>query len=321
MKDLINNNNCIKVIRGLALIAVAIFICGSTTVTMAQAQQLFAKPEDAVKALKNAVKAKNNDALIAMFGPRSHEFVSGDIVKDANDFQDFADSIAESTKLEKDGDQKVILLVGNDDWPFAAPIVKVADQWRFDTDAGIEEIINRRIGANEIDAAYICQAYAIAQFEYFNNDDWDGDQVSEYAQKISSSPGQKDGLYWTKSSDDEEDSPLGELFAYATAEGYKAQKGTVKSAAPFHGYNFKVLFRQGPSAPGGKFDYIINGNMIAGFALVAYPATWGNSGVMTFLINQEGRVYEKNLGPRTSTIAGAMTEYDPDGSWSLTDLE
>lgn len=309
----------IKTLRGLALMLGAAFILGNVSSVPVRAQQLFASPEDAVKALTQATKAKDHNALATIFGPRIRDFVSGDPVADANQFEEFAANIAKSVKFEKANEQRVTLVVGDDEWPFPAPLVRSGNQWKFDTDAGVEEMLNRRIGLNEFFAMNICQAYALAQYEYFNGDDQDGDQVSEYAQRISSSAGMRDGLYWEKASEDD-DSPLGELFAYAANDGYKAKKGTIQSAAPFYGYNFKVLYRQGPSAPGGKYDYIINGNMIAGFALVAYPATWGNSGVMTFIVNQEGRVYEKNLGPATKTIAEAMTEYDPDVTWSLVDL-
>lgn len=309
----------IKTLRGLALMLGAAFILGSVSSVQVRAQQLFASPEDAVKALTQATKAKDHNALATILGPRIRDFVSGDPVADANQFEEFAANITKSVKFEKANEQRVTLVVGDDEWPFPAPIVRAGSQWKFDTDAGVEEMLNRRIGLNEFFAMNICQAYALAQYEYFNGDDQDGDQVSEYAQRISSSAGMRDGLYWDKTSEDD-DSPLGELFAYAANDGYKAKKGTIQSAAPFYGYNFKVLYRQGPSAPGGKYDYIINGNMIAGFALVAYPATWGNSGVMTFIVNQEGRVYEKNLGPATKTIAEAMTEYDPDVTWSLVDL-
>jgi hypothetical protein len=301
---------------------VALLVTGGAVAVRSQTQQqMFASPEDAVAALKTAVASHDRNALASMFGPRIKEFLSGDPVTDKNDFDEFAANLAKSSKLESINEQKETLLIGDDDWPFSAPIVKTAGQWRFDTDAGIEELTNRRIGENEIVAIYLCQAYAIAQFEYFNGEDWDHDQVSEYAQKISSSPGQRDGLYWDSVEGDEDESPLGPLFAYAAAEGYKARKGTVQTAAPFHGYNFKVLYRQGTSAPGGSFSYMINGNMIAGFALVAYPAKWGRSGIMTFIVNQEGRVYQKNLGPQTGTLAAAMTAYDPDGSWELADPE
>ena len=225
--------------------------------------------------------------------------------------------ISEGTKLEKESDQKVTLMVGNDEWPFPVSIIKTGDRWRFDTENGVEEVHARRIGGNEIDATVACRAYALAQYDYFNNGDWDGDQISEYAIKLLSSRGKKDGLYWEVVGD-EEQGPLGPLVARAVDEGYTRKKGTgTQTAAPFHGYYFKILTRQGTSAPGGAYNYIINGNMIAGFALVAYPAKWNNSGVMSFLVNQEGRVYEKNLGPRTTEIASAMTEYNPDSTWVL----
>jgi hypothetical protein len=284
----------------------------------AQTQRSFTTPEDAVKALEAAVKASDRDALLSIFGPEVTGLVSGDQVADANDFIEFAANLEAKTRLEKDGDQKFTLLIGEDEWPFAVPIVKDGDAWKFDTKAGVEEVINRRIGANEIDAMLVCQIYAIAQKEYFDGGDWDGDQVSEYAQKIASEPGQKDGLFWEQVTEDDVESPLGPVFAYAAAEGYQRKgTGNTESGAPFHGYNFKILFGQGPSAPGGKYDYIINGNMIGGFALVAFPATYGNSGIMTFMINQQGRVYEKDLGPETAAKVAAMTTYDPDPTWSL----
>jgi hypothetical protein len=313
---------CWDFLRGMTLVFAVVIAMGAGLTVRAQAgQQLFASPNDALSALQAAVKSNDQAGISVMFGPRIRDFVSGDAVQDKAFFEEFARNIERSSKLEKVSDGKYTVLVGEDEWPFAAPIVKAGDKWRFDTDAGVEELLNRRIGFNEFFAANLCQAYAVAQFEYFNGDDHDGDQVSEYAQKISSSAGKRDGLYWVKAAEDEEESPLGPLVAYAATDGYTARAGTTQTAAPLYGYNFKVLFSQGPSAPGGKFSYIINGNMIAGFALVAYPATWGNSGIMTFIVNQEGRVYEKNLGPRTKVIAEAMTEYNPDVSWSLVDLE
>jgi hypothetical protein len=294
-------------------------VVGGAIVVSAQAQQqFFSSPEEATRALVAAVQAKDKDSLARIFGPRTKDLLSGDTVSDANDLSDLSAFISEGTKLEKESDQQVTLMVGDDKWPFPVSIIKAGSQWRFDTDNGIEEVYARRIGWNEIDATLVCQAYALAQYDYFNNGDWDEDQVSEYAQKLLSSPGKKDGLYWEVVGD-EEQSPLGPLVALAADEGYTRKKGTgTQTAAPFHGYYFKVLTRQGSSAPGGAYNYIINGNMIAGFALVAYPAVWGNSGVMTFVMNQEGRVYEKNLGARTAAIAGAMTGYNPDSTWSLT---
>jgi len=303
--------------RSLNLVALLAIAFGGAGVALAQTQQQFSSPEEATRALVAATQAKDKDSLARIFGPRIKDLLSGDSVSDANDLSDLSAFISEGTKLEKENDQKVTLMVGNDEWPFPVPIIKAGGQWRFDTDNGIEEVYARRIGGNEIDATLVCKAYALAQYDYFNDGDWDEDQVSEYATRLLSSPGKKDGLYWEVVGD-EGQSPLGPLVALAADEGYTRKKGTgTQTAAPFHGYHFKILTRQGTSAPGGAYSYIINGNMIAGFALVAYPATWGNSGVMTFVVNQEGRVYEKNLGPRTKEIAGAMTEYNPDSTWML----
>lgn len=302
--------------RSVNLIALVAIALGGAIVAPAQ-QQLFSSPEEGTRALVAAIQAKDRDSLARIFGPRMKELLSGDPVSDANDLSDLSAYISEATKLDRESDQKVTLMVGKDEWPFPVPIIKAGGQWRFDTDNGVEELHYRRIGGNEIDATLVCQAYALSQYDYFSRGDWDGDQVSEYAAKLLSSPGKKDGLYWEVVGD-EEQSPLGPLVALAAGEGYTRKKGPgTQTAAPFHGYYFKVLTRQGSSAPGGAYNYIINGNMIAGFALVAYPATWGNSGVMTFVVNQEGRVYEKDLGPRTAQIAGAMPEYNPDSTWKL----
>lgn len=304
--------------RGLNLVALIAIALAAPNVASAQAQQqFFSSPEDATRALVAASQARDKGSLARIFGPRIKELLSGDPVSDANDLSDLSAFISEGTKLEKDSDQKVTLIVGKDKWPFPIPIIKAGNQWRFDIENGVEEVHNRRIGGNEIDASLVCQAYVLAQDDYFGLGDWDGDQVSEYALKLLSSPGKKDGLYWEVVGD-EEQSPLGPLVASAAADGYTRKQGSgMQTAAPFRGYHFKILTRQGASAPGGAYNYIINGNMIGGFALVAYPAAWGNSGVMTFVVNQEGRVYEKNLGARTAEVAGAMTEYNPDSTWKL----
>jgi hypothetical protein len=303
---------------GVTLVALIAIALGGANVTSAQTkQQLFTSPEEATRALVAATQARDRDSLTRIFGPRLKDLLSGDSVSDANDLSDLTAFISEGTRLEKEGEQKVTLLVGNDEWPFPVSIIKAGGQWRFDTDNGVEEVHARHVGGNEIDATLVCQAYALAQYDYFSDGDWDGDQVSEYAGKLLSSPGKKDGLYWEVVGD-EEQSPLGPLVALAADEGYTRKKGTgTQTAAPFHGYHFKILTRQGTSAPGGAYSYVINGNMIAGFALVAYPAVWGSSGVMTFVVNQEGRVYEKNLGARTAELAGAMAEYNPDSTWKL----
>ncbi len=295
----------------------------------AQKQTLFATPEDAVKALVSTAKANDQGALTAIFGPNREKLLSGDPVEDKNALERFAANLEKSAKLDKVNDAKFTLLIGPEGWPFPIPIVKEQNGWRFDTAAGLEEILNRRIGDNELSAIMTCRAYVLAQWEYFTEATGTSeDGLAVYAQKFISTPGKRDGLYW-ETAEGAKPSPLGNLVAEARAEGYPASSAQGAAAgkegapapkpkhSPYYGYYFRILTRQGPHAPGGKFSYIINGNMIAGYALVAYPDKWGSSGVMTFIVNQQGRVYEKNLGPNTGAIAGAMTEYDPDPSWTL----
>jgi hypothetical protein len=303
--------------------------------TTAADQATFSTPEEALQALIAAAKAKDSAGLAKIFGPDQDQLVSGDPVEDDKDLSDFAKGLDESAQLRKDNDDSYTLLVGETSWPMPIPIVKQGNAWHFDTKAGLDEILNRRVGDNELSAVATCRAYVVAQWEYFTEGDHDNDGVAEYAQKFISSPGQKDGLYWP-TADDEKPSPLGELIADARAEGYgpkprrnisktksdtpigqTAEKNAERPRHPYRGYYFKILTRQGPSAAGGQYNYIINGNMIAGFALVVYPAKWGNSGVMTFIVNQQGRVYQKNLGPGSDGIVSAMTEYNPDPSWQL----
>jgi hypothetical protein len=208
------------------------------------------------------------------------------------------------------------LEVGPDGWPFPVPIVKNGSSWFFDTAAGKEELLNRRIGRNELDVLKAMRAYVEAQREYASKDR-NGDEVLQYAQRLASSPGKKDGLYWPLDLDGEM-SPLGPLVAEAQTEGYHPQvKGQEQTRAPFHGYYFKILTQQGSNAPGGKYSYIINGRMIAGFALIAWPAEYGTSGVMTFIVNQQGRVYQRDLGDKTDELAPTMNTYDPGTGWAL----
>ena len=215
------------------------------------------------------------------------------------------------------------MLIGKDKFPFPLPIVRQDTQWLFDTKAGLDELFNRQIGEDELSAIATCRAYALAQWEYFVEGDHDNDGVAEYAQRFISSPGERNGLYW-ETSEDEKPSPFGKLVSDARAEGYSMGRRRTRPAGtprglglPYHGYRFRILKSQGPHAPGGRYSYVINGNMIAGYALVAYPDKWGASGVMTFIVNQQGRVYQKNLGSGGATIAVAMTEYDPDPSWKM----
>jgi Protein of unknown function (DUF2950) len=282
---------------------------------LAAGEQRFGSPQAAVDALKAAVEARNTNALHAIFGPEAHALVSADVVQAAEAREAFVSRLKEKVSLVPEGESKEVLQLGADGWPFPIPLVRQGDQWFFDTAAGKQEILDRRIGADELGAIHVCLAYVEAQREYASQDR-NGDEVLEYAQQLRSTPGTHDGLYWSTRNGDEL-SPLGPLVAQAWFEGYRHKARILTEAqSPYHGYYFKILTRQGKHAPGGKYKYIINGHMIAGFALVAWPAQWDNTGVMTFIVNQQGKVYQKNLGPKTSRIASAMTTYDPDKTWT-----
>jgi hypothetical protein len=277
--------------------------------------KLFASADDAVAALIAAVNAGDTAALQVVFGPEFADITSPEPAQADEELKQFAGKLNESHELTKESETRSELEVGKDQWPFPVPLVKTEGGWFFDTDAGKEEIVNRRIGRNELGALESVRAYVEAQREYASRDR-DGDGVLEYAQKIRSSPGQKDGLYWPQGADGEL-SPIGPLIAEAQSRGYLTNAGGSIGPQPYRGYYFRILKSQGPSAPGGKYDYVINGNMISGFALIAYPAEYGESGIMTFIVNQQGRVYQKNLGPNTAKLAAEITSYDPDNSWKI----
>ncbi|MGA2136023.1 MAG: DUF2950 domain-containing protein [Bryobacteraceae bacterium] len=289
---------------------IKLLLTGLLVTAACAAQSHYASPDEAVKALARAAQAGDQSALTAIFGPDRAKLLTGDPVEDKNALERLAANLAASYKLHKVSDDKLTLLMGNNDWPSPIPIVRDGNQWRFDTKAGLEEILNRHIGEDELSAIMTCRAYVLAQWEYYNKATGTAhDGLAVYSQKFVSTPGKRDGLYWDTPAGSAP-SPLGALVAQARAEGY-----TAGHHHPYHGYYFKILTRQGPHAPGGRFSYIINGNMIAGYALIAYPDKWGSSGVMTFIINQQGRIYEKNLGPHTAPLAAAITEYDPDPTW------
>jgi hypothetical protein len=278
-------------------------------------EQRFSSPQAAADALKAAVDARDTNALHAIFGPAAHGLVSVDVVEAAEERELFMGRVKEKVNLVAASDSRQELQLGADGWPFPIPLVKQDGQWRFDVEAGKEEILNRRVGANELGTLQVCRAYVQAQREYAGADR-NSDEVLEYAQHLRSTPGAHDGLYWSTRTGDEL-SPLGPLVAQARGEGYRRKtKILTDEPSPYHGYFFKILTRQGKHAPGGKYNYIINGHMIAGCALVAWPAECGNTGVMTFIVNQRGRVYQRNLGPKTASIAAAMTTYDPDPTWT-----
>jgi hypothetical protein len=274
-------------------------------------QKSFSAPDEAVNAFVEAIKKGDTNELLAVLGPEGKDLIfSGDEVSDRQRGEAFVKAFEEKHELEGEQHGMIILDVGKDNWPFPIPIVHRGNVWLFDTKAGKEELINRRIGRNELDAIRVCLGYVDVQREYINTD-WDGDGIMAYAQKIRSDPGRKNGLYWP-TIEGEEESPLGPFVADAAKEGY-VRKG--EGQQPYHGYFFKILKAQGKHAPGGAYSYVINGNMVAGFALVAWPAKYGVSGVMTFVVNQNGIVYEKDLWKNTDKIAKAMTKYDPDKTW------
>jgi hypothetical protein len=276
-------------------------------------QKSFKSPEEAVKALIDAVKGNDAKELLTIFGPAGKELISsGDEVADKTGRDRFAKAYEEMNKLVNENDKKVILHVGNEEWPFSIPVIKKGEHWFFDTKAGKEEILNRRIGRNEFNAIQVCLAYVDAQREYVLKNR-NGEKLREYAQKFVSERGKKNGLYW-EAKEGEEQSPLGPLVAKAAKEGYTGKKSGDKPT-PYHGYHYKILKAQGKNSAGGEYDYIVKGKMIGGFALVAYPAEYGDSGVMTFIVNQDGVVYEKDLSKDTEKIATAMKKFDPDKTW------
>jgi Protein of unknown function (DUF2950) len=296
--------------RSKSLIAAAIAVLAMAA---ANAQQSFKSPEQAAAALATAVKSGATRNMVRVLGPDAAEIVeSGDDVADADLRRRFLAAYDAKHALSYDGDKKAILIVGADDFPFPIPLTRSRSGWEFDTDAGRQEILYRRIGRNELDAVQTCLAYVDAQNDYADKDRGAG--IGVYAQRFVSNPGKKDGLYW---SGDGEQSPLGELVAEASADGYKLSE----EPQPYHGYFYRILTRQGPNAPGGALSYVVGGKMIGGFALVAYPAEYGNSGVMTFLVNQAGTVYQKDLGERSEAIAGRMRSFDPDQTWKKVEIE
>jgi hypothetical protein len=300
--------------RGRVALLLALTITlvpGALTGAAVVMQRGFASPEDAVAALVAAVKANDKKALIDILGSEGRSLIdSGDAVADRNARQRFVAEYESAHRLAAGGG-KVILHVGQDDYPFPIPLVPDGILWRFDTRAGKDEILTRRIGKNELNAIQTCLAYVDAQREYYS-EDRNADGVREYATRFASTPGRHDGLFW-KTKPGEQLSPLGPLVAAARGEGYR--RGKAGSPVPYHGYFYRILTAQGPGATGGAYDYIAHGRMIGGFALVAFPAQYGVSGVMTFIVNHEGVVYEKDLGPDTTSIARGMKLFNPDSSW------
>jgi len=275
-------------------------------------QQSFATPDEALKAVIGDLKSDNLSDLVKIFGPGIEPILnSGDPVADQNARERFVAYAEEQHHFDGSGDA-LTLVIGKNEWPFPIPLKKVDERWRFDTAAGQDEMLNRRIGENELSTIQTVLAYVDAQGDYA---DFQRQRsgMPEYAQRILSSPGKMDGLYWP-AAEGQPQSPLGPLVAAARAVGYR-RSAKAEEPAPYHGYFYKVLTGQGPNAPGGALDFIVNGRMIGGFGLVAWPARYGDSGVMTFMVNHDGVVYQKNLGPQTAKIAPSISRFDPDSSW------
>jgi len=298
-----------KSIGLIAAICAALLQFGvSAAFAAAPQQKTFSSPEEAVKATIAAAKANNDKELLAIFGPQAKELISsGDPVADKERRARFLAAYDEKNRLAKEG-ENTVLIVGKNEWPFPIPLIKQGDRWMFDTEQGREEILNRRIGENELFTINTLLAVVDAQREYAMQDR-NKNGLHDYAQKFISDAGKKNGLYWDAKAGEPE-SPLGPIMKQARNEGYKS--GTPS----YHGYHYRILTAQGKNAPGGAYSYIIKGQMMGGFAVVAYPAEYGNSGVMTFVVNHDGKVSQKDLGKNTATVAAAMKEYNPDKTWT-----
>jgi len=274
-------------------------------------QQSFPSPEEGGRALMEAAKHDDIANLLQVLGPEAQSFIStGDPVSDRASRARFVQAYEEVHTLVPVGDTKAIVQIGKDAWPFPIPLVKDNTRWRFDAKEGKEEILNRRIGGNELDVIQVCLAYVDAQREYSLRNPQHV-ALPHYAAKFMSTQGKRDGLYWATTTD-EPPSPLGLLVAQARREGYNPTAG---KAIPYHGYYYKMLTGQGSSAPGGAYDYGVRGQMMGGFALVAYPAQYGSSGIMTFIVNHDGVVYQKDFGTNTTALAQSMTKFNPDETW------
>jgi hypothetical protein len=306
--------NARPALRAFAFTAVAmtgLILPGIAAAAEPAKQTSFASPDEAMKGLVAALRAGNTKTVETILGPGSGKLLSsGDATADKNARDQFLAAYNEASKTDKDENGNVVFEVGRDEWPFPIPVVEAEGRWRFDSKAGAQEIINRRIGGNELNTINVLLAYVDAQREYASVDR-NRDGFLEYAQQFLSSPGKRDGLYWPAPAG-EEDSPMGPQMVTAQAKGYRFAEG---KPTPYYGYYYRILKAQGPHASGGAMDYVIRGHMIGGFALIAYPASYGSSGIMTFIVNYEGDVYQKNLGPKTTELAEKITLYDPDSSW------
>lgn len=299
----------------LVLIGLAIALSPCRAVFAQDAgQKMFTSPQDAAAALDAAMKNDSDPQVLAILGSSAQSLItSGDPITDKANRANFIKRYDQLHQFTAAGDGRVFLYIGEDNWPTPIPLQKSGSQWYFDTAYGKEEILYRNIGWNELKVIRVCKAIGEAEHDYYAKDH-DGSSVHQYTQKFSSAPGTQNGLYWQVSAGQQPESPLGPLVAEAAAEGYAHQ--TARTQRPFHGYVYRLLTRQGAGAAGGAKDYIVNGQMTGGFALVAYPVSYRVTGVMTFIVNQDGQIYQKDLGADTDATASAMTQYNPDSSWT-----
>jgi Protein of unknown function (DUF2950) len=309
-----------RVTRVGALFLIALSIMTAPTFAAAAdepvVQATFDTPQAAVEALVTALRLDDTAALMAVFGPDGEDLVSsGDAVADSNGRARFLAAYDAGHDLVADTGSSYVLEVGDDGWPVPTPIVQTDGKWRFDTDAGIDEVVYRRIGRNELGAIEVCLGLAAAQQDYIA-DGHDGQPAGIYAQKLVSDPGKRNGLYW-EPAEGERASPIGPFIALAVGEGYRKGDGPT----PYHGYMYRLLKAQGPAAPGGAKQYVQNGVLSGGFAVVAYPVEYQASGVATFIVSHDGVVYQKDLGANTAEVAVAMTEFNPDSTWTKLDVE
>jgi hypothetical protein len=295
-----------------AVLGLALFLLPACAPAPAPDRTNFATPDEAAKALMHALTANNAQELRSIFGPDVEKAVSsGDLVSDRHDRETMALAMGQSWRWAPAGSDRQELVIGDEQWPFPVPLAEVRGGWQFDTDAGADEIVSRRIGRNELRVIDVCRDYVSMQQAYASQPR-DGKLAGMYAQKFRSSPLRQDGLYWRVGAE-ETPSPLGDLVAQAVVEGYDEHK---PSSQPLWGYHFRVLTAQGAAAKGGARSYIVNGEMSGGFALIAYPAEYGRGGIMTFLVNQDGVVYQKDMGEDTLKVAAGLNAYNPDGAWA-----
>lgn len=296
----------------VVLALVFLFVPSAPTLAQGSNPELYDSSDAAIAALRSAFEAGDMDAARRVLGSGISTFTSGEAVQDKNELQRLGKAVKEVVRPVNINAKHIVLFIGSLNWPFPIPLMQNADgKWYFDTAAGREEYLNRRIGRNELSTMATLHAVAKAQIEYAS-EDRDGDGVIEYAQKFLSTPGSKDGLYWA-AAEGEPKSPVGELVATLRDEGY------VAGSQSYRGYKYGLISKQGTAAVGGAKEYLVDGNLVRGFAIVAYPVSWGSSGIMTFMIGPDGRIFEKNLGPKTAELAPALDTFNPDKSWRLSE--